>query len=268
MTILYCTVCQKEITNFSKYQIYRYKETGRIFCCKEHGKEYRVKALLSGSARSVATIKKKFPIKTHFCEVCGKSVQLVTSHQKDLFREKKIAYCSKECSDINKKKLLSEHMKKLCQQPDFQKIVKDRMQNNNPMRNTETVQKMIKTKNTNGTNVFKLRGGNGRPLPKEHQLLLDALQSLSILWIPECAVPTKQKRDSGYPTCYKIDIGRKDLKIGIEVDGTTHDAVTQKLLDKKKTEFLATLGWQVLRFKNQEIKEDLDGCVKKIMSMI
>ncbi len=32
-------------------------------------------------------------------------------------------------------------------------------------------------------------------------------------------------RGSGYPTCYKLDIGHQELRIGIEMDGPSHGTI-------------------------------------------
>jgi very-short-patch-repair endonuclease len=75
----------------------------------------------------------------------------------------------------------------------------------------------------------------------------------------EVAIPTGNKpRDgSGYPTCYKADVGNHLLKIAIEVDGKGHKWKKGKLRDLKKEEKLKQLGWKTLRFTNEEILEDI-----------
>ena len=109
----------------------------------------------------------------------------------------------------------------------------------------------------------KIQGGNGRG-PTIHQLAL----ATALGWEMEVIVPTKIKKGNGYPSCYKIDIGNPILRIGIEVDGSSHMALVRQEQDKRKDLFLISLGWKVLRFKNKEVEEDLQGCVQKVLSMI
>jgi hypothetical protein len=107
----------------------------------------------------------------------------------------------------------------------------------------------------------KQQGGNGRPLPIPQILLAAALG-----WDTEVAVPTRQLRDSGYPTCYKIDIANADLHVGIEVDGPSH--YSRRSLDQKKDEMLALLGWTILRFSNKAVMTNLNVCVQEVLSTI
>jgi len=93
-----------------------------------------------------------------------------------------------------------------------------------------------------------LMGGNGRGLTVPQKALLEILGDG---WFPEFAVKTGMKRDSGYPTCYKLDLANPELMIGIEVDGASHVGA-KKQLDKKKDLFLETLGWNVYRLTNAQ----------------
>lgn len=98
----------------------------------------------------------------------------------------------------------------------------------------------------------KIRGGNGRPLPVPQKKLLEALGSA---WKSEVVVCTKMGRYSGYPSCYKIDIGNMDNKIGIEVDGGSHQSRERQSQDIKKVQFLKGLGWNILRITNSRALE-------------
>lgn len=59
------------------------------------------------------------------------------------------------------------------------------------------------------------------------------------------------KRQSGYPTCYKVDFGNPKTKIAVEVDGASHNTRLGQARDRKKEAKLQELGWLVLRVKNQ-----------------
>jgi hypothetical protein len=130
-----------------------------------------------------------------------------------------------------------------------------RMKAMNPSYYEINMIKAMNTKRINGTlNVWKgKRGGNGN-LTQSQILLATALG-----WETEVGIPTgnNQRDGSGYPTCYKADIGNPQLKISIEVDGKGHNTTKNKLKDLKKEEKLKQLGWKTLRFTNEEILGDI-----------
>jgi very-short-patch-repair endonuclease len=70
-------------------------------------------------------------------------------------------------------------------------------------------------------------------------------------WEAELVVRTGTK-GNGIPSNYKIDIGNRQLMIGVELDGQTHSSPTKRSLDKKKDSLLATFGWTIYRMKNEE----------------
>jgi hypothetical protein len=92
-------------------------------------------------------------------------------------------------------------------------------------------------------------GGNGNDLTLPQQILLDILGSD---WIAEYSL-SLGKRMSGYPTNYKLDLANPKLHINIEVDGGSHRGLKRKIEDVKRDAKLASLGWIVLRFLNQDI---------------
>ena len=79
-------------------------------------------------------------------------------------------------------------------------------------------------------------------------------------WEFEVAIPTKHpKKEHVYPTCYKVDLGNRTLKLAIELDGNTHYG-KRYLLDQKKDTLLQSLGWKVLRIKNVKALEMCTIC--------
>jgi very-short-patch-repair endonuclease len=84
----------------------------------------------------------------------------------------------------------------------------------------------------------------------------------------ELVVKTKKPAGSGFPPCYKVDIGEPTLKIAIEVDGMSHNSLERRKQDRKKEAFLRGLGWTVLRFSNREVTERLEECVQTVLSII
>lgn len=122
----------------------------------------------------------------------------------------------------------------------------DRIRNLNPMSRPEVrakVSRRLKAMNHRPS----VRGGNGRGMTEPQRMMLETLGDS---WQVELSV-SLGKRTPGYPTHYKLDLANAELKVGIELDGPSHHS--RKALDRKKDEKLASLGWTVLRFWNQEI---------------
>ena len=93
------------------------------------------------------------------------------------------------------------------------------------------------------------RGGNGHyTAPQLHMK-----EMLGQEWELEYAI-SLGGRLHGYPTCYKVDLGNTSTKTAIEIDGKSHYG-KRKILDKKKDNMLATLGWKVFRFSNVDAEK-------------
>lgn len=65
-----------------------------------------------------------------------------------------------------------------------------------------------------------------------------------------------------------VDIVQPEVKLAIEVDGSTHKDPKQKARDAWKERELKRLGWLVLRITNEEINLDINHVVEKITYMI
>lgn len=59
---------------------------------------------------------------------------------------------------------------------------------------------------------------------------------------------------------YIVDFYAAQLKLVVEVDGDTHDE--KKEYDARRTDFLKQKGYDVLRFTNEEIHQDLEGVLE------
>jgi hypothetical protein len=134
-----------------------------------------------------------------------------------------------------------------------------RMTERNPMRKESVREKVSSTLREMGWKPT-VRCGNGTIT--EPQLLLAS----ALGWEMEVPVRTGMGRSSGYPSCYKVDIGNTELKIAVEVDGNSHHVISRRQEDAKKDALLASLGWSVLRFWNAEVMEELEKCVRTVMS--
>lgn len=194
------------------------------------------------------------------CRVCNKKLiqndysKKQWNYKKNMFKKKGYVYCSEPCSKEVLRKLSSINMAKT-----NRKYASERMKRNNPMFD-ENVRKKASLK-AKGRKISN-RGGNGTGLTEPQKMLLEKIEHLNPM--AEFPVKTFKKKGSGYPQHYKIDIAIPHKKVAIEVDGKSHYSVLRKKQDKKKTELLNDLGWKVVRFKNEEILNNLDECLMSI----
>jgi very-short-patch-repair endonuclease len=61
---------------------------------------------------------------------------------------------------------------------------------------------------------------------------------------------------------FVLDFYCPAIKLCIELDGPIHDQ--QQELDQARTEALETLGIRVIRFRNEEVMDNLPGAVEEI----
>ena len=204
------------------------------------------------------------------CTVCGKSVDISGMKQpkrNGLQHGKGRVFCSEECR-IKAGNFWTEERKDVSRQ----RIIKinkeqasERMKKSNPSKNKNVQEKISSSLRSMGHKP-PVRGGNGCGPTIPQRMMADALKELIPLM--EYAVPTKVPRGNGYPTCYKLDIAIPEIKLGIEVDGNSHCPIERQKQDQKKDSLLATLGWTVLRFKNKQVMEHTEDCVRTVMSTI
>ena len=57
-------------------------------------------------------------------------------------------------------------------------------------------------------------------------------------------------------------------KIVIEVDGGYHEQPVQQVEDQLRTEFIESIGFRVIRFKNEEVKSNLKDVIARIKEEI
>ncbi|WP_066696598.1 endonuclease domain-containing protein [Sphingobium amiense] len=61
---------------------------------------------------------------------------------------------------------------------------------------------------------------------------------------------------------YIVDFASKAARLVIEIDGDTHSA--EDRYDARRTEFLESLGYHVIRFGNPDVMENLEGVLSVI----
>ena len=60
----------------------------------------------------------------------------------------------------------------------------------------------------------------------------------------------------------------QDLKLIIEVDGSSHDSLEMYINDQKREQQLINAGFVVLRFTNEEVLTSMDWVKKEISNKI
>lgn len=154
-------------------------------------------------------------------------------------------YCTRSCASkaywVN---LTPEQRAEVCKKASAKLMGRASWNKGIPCR-PETKEKISQNHKKQG-HCPKIRGGNGRIAPTE-KLMMELLDPW---WIYQYAIPTKQPRGSGFPTCYKVDFAWPEKKWALEVDGDSH--LSRKLLGEKKDTFLKRLGWTVWRISNSQ----------------
>lgn len=63
---------------------------------------------------------------------------------------------------------------------------------------------------------------------------------------------------------YVVDFACVKQRLVVEADGYGHSEPHEVARDKKRTEYIQRLGWRVIRFRNEDIYEDIGGVVDAI----
>jgi len=67
---------------------------------------------------------------------------------------------------------------------------------------------------------------------------------------------------------YIVDFVCKDIKLVIEIDGSQHNESPNIEYDEKRTKYLNSKSYTVLRFWNNDIDKNIDGVYEKILETI
>ena len=63
---------------------------------------------------------------------------------------------------------------------------------------------------------------------------------------------------------YVLDFYCPSLRLCIELDGNIHDEEQVRLKDEERTEFLLEQRIHVLRFRNEDVENDVEGVLERI----
>lgn len=91
-------------------------------------------------------------------------------------------------------------------------------------------------------------------------------------WIPEYRVHTGERNPDGTFTTgvanyYRLDFGNPVDKVYVEIDGSSHNRESARRRDARKDEYMQSLGWKVIRIPEQEVLENLEEVVGRIIAM-
>lgn len=67
---------------------------------------------------------------------------------------------------------------------------------------------------------------------------------------------------------YIVDFACRKKRIVLELDGGQHNEMQNKIYDDKRTEYLISKGYKVLRFWNNEIDDNLEGVYLKLLDFV
>jgi very-short-patch-repair endonuclease len=65
-----------------------------------------------------------------------------------------------------------------------------------------------------------------------------------------------------------VDFVCRDEKLIVEIDGATHSTDEELRQDGRRTEFLQTCGYRVVRFANEEVYRNLGGVLETILAKL
>jgi hypothetical protein len=231
-----------------------------IVNCVECGKEYvrphrnmNVASVCSPECKQARRDKRRAVLETS-CTICGKPMTLAGLKRTAAIKSGKV-HCSAGCLRVTK--LRSAAIARESYDPEESSR---RMKQRNPMSDPAV---KARARESMGKHDWrpKVHGGNGKGPSEPQRLLAEALG-----WPMEHAVRTGMPRGSGYPPCCKMDIADPTLKVAVEVDGGSHNNKLGRQRDRKKDDFLRSLGWCVLRFSNKDVMRNLTGCVQTVES--
>ena len=63
---------------------------------------------------------------------------------------------------------------------------------------------------------------------------------------------------------YIVDFASIKARLVVEIDGDHHGNDRREALDARRTEWLQSQGWRVIRFWSSELGRDMDGVVDSI----
>jgi very-short-patch-repair endonuclease len=116
---------------------------------------------------------------------------------------------------------------------------------------------------------MSLRDGDKR-VPRARRLRRDQTTAERKLWgrLRELPISTSHFRRQATVGPYYIDFACHQRRLAIELDGGQHALPQRAAFDAKRTAYLRSQGYQVLRFWNDEIFQNIDGVLTVILAAL
>ncbi len=83
----------------------------------------------------------------------------------------------------------------------------------------------------------------------------------------------RNRRMNGYKFCRQVPIGKyivdflcKEIKLVIELDGSQH--CLQKEYDQRRTKYLASKGYRVVRYRNNQVLQEGEAVLEDILRQL
>jgi|SRR6516225_6160702 very-short-patch-repair endonuclease len=67
---------------------------------------------------------------------------------------------------------------------------------------------------------------------------------------------------------YVVDFFCLDARLVIELDGSQHGEENERQADQRRTAYLESQGYRVLRFWNEEVMDNIDGVLEAIANFL
>jgi very-short-patch-repair endonuclease len=125
---------------------------------------------------------------------------------------------------------------------------------------------------SNEQNISKVKmhaTADGQLFEYARTLRKEMTQAETVLWkcIRNKKLGVKFRRQHPMDA-YILDFYCHELKLGIEVDGSIHEYADNKLYDAYRTIQLKEYEVKIIRFKNEEVLNDLKEVVERIKNLI
>lgn len=114
------------------------------------------------------------------------------------------------------------------------------------------------------------KGAPSEGFKKAKALRLEMTEAEKLLWERLNLVPfRKYKFRRQHPLqLFILDFYSHPLRMAVEVDGEYHCSNERKKLDLQRTEALEFQGLQVIRFKNEEVVQNMEDVLHKLLKEI
>lgn len=247
-----CHECGRDIPEPRPSQFHLFYNRGRMYCSVECSNQFMSRLFtkpkpIINAAKRPSGPRALWKLRWFNCHECGMDIPNPTVNQYKLFQRVGRMYCGKECSARRVSRINSK-----------------RMTLDNPMRDPRTRHKMSKTMKRNGHQPPH-QGGKGRELPLSQQVLWERLGPV---WEVEYVIKTGLPKGDGNATWYAADLAHLSTKTCVEVDGGSHLCLAAQRRDARRDAILSQLGWQTLRYTNEEVLADPDRVARQVMSTI